>query len=90
MGVRGKRKYQWVIATYCDYGAFNRRSIMGRHYSEEAAAKAWKRYAAWHAGNIRAGSTPVYRVWQERRDYTPFEQREIVNDTGNYGHKTFA
>jgi hypothetical protein len=89
MGVRGKKKYQWVIATYCDYGVFNRRSIMNRHYSEEAAAKAWKKLMAWYAD--RGNSvTPIYRIWQERREYLPFEQREIVNDTGNYGHKTFA
>jgi len=81
------RHYTWVIATYSDHGQFNRRVRMCRHYSEEAAAKAWKKIVRWHgpraAGAI--GSGIGWRMWQERRD-----TNEIINDTGSYGYKSYT
>lgn len=78
-------RYGWIIATYTDHGQFNRRVRMCRHYSEEAAAKAWKRLIRWHGPRSRStASSGGWRIWQERR-----YDNVIINDTGSYGYKDY-
>jgi hypothetical protein len=81
-------RYGWIIATYTDHGQLNRRVRICRHYSEETAAKAWKRISRWHGPRSNAtgtGSSINWRVWQERR-----HTNEIINDTGSYGYKSYT
>lgn len=72
MSVKGKKEWQWVARTLCDFGNPNRRSELSKHYSLEAANRAFPRLVRIY------GDIHHWRVWQEDR------AGKILNDTAEY------
>jgi hypothetical protein len=76
MSVRGKTKYDWEFRTFSDFGVPGRRRIIGRHYSERAALRAFKELKKSYSRFSDEGSRLLWRCWQEDR------RGVIVRDTG--------
>jgi hypothetical protein len=79
------RRSSWIIATYCDYGRLGHKSLLARHYTPKTAHKAWTSMVRWYGPQAKSFQSQTYRIWQEMR-----HNGEVINDTGIYGHKSYA
>lgn len=68
MSVSGKKQDEWVAVTLTDFGDRNRRTEIRRHYSVDAALRAFKEICKIYGRNNE-------RCWQETRE------GEILNDS---------
>lgn len=74
-------RQSWEYATYCDFGDPTRRERITKHFSKDAALRAFKRWRLWYSHEGLIPDRHLWRCWQEKRD-----TREIINDTGSVWH----
>lgn len=71
MSVAGKKKSDWEVRTYCDFGTPPRKEVLRSHFSISAAIRAYREIEKIYGSNSLHGSS---RVWQETRE------GKIIND----------
>lgn len=69
MSVEGKKKSEWEVRTYCDFGTPPRKEVIRSHFSVDAALRAYKEIEKIYGSN-----SLKHRVWQETKD------GDILND----------
>ena len=75
MPVAGKKKTDWEVRTYCDFGTPPRKEVLRSHFSISAALRAYKEIEKIYGPNSLTKSKS--RVWQETRE------GKILNDNRN-------
>ena len=68
MSVKGKKEWQWVARSLCDFGTPGRNTVLSRHYSLAVVDDAFRRLVRIY------GDIHHWRVWQEDR------KGNILND----------
>lgn len=75
MSIR-RTKYNWDYRTLCDFGTHGRKQTISRHYSLQAAQRAFKQLKKYYSRESFDGNKILWRCWQENR------AGDIINDTG--------
>jgi len=72
MPVAGKKKSDWEVRTYCDFGTPPRKEVLRTHFSIDAALNAYKELEKIYGSNSLCSHGA--RVWQETKS------GEVIND----------
>jgi hypothetical protein len=77
MPVVGKKKSDWEVRTYCDFGTPPRKEVLRTHFSIDAALRSYNELEKIYGSNsllVGRCTHAAFRVWQETRS------GDVIND----------
>jgi hypothetical protein len=82
-----RKKNDWIVAMYCDYGTKGNKHLIRASYSLESGESAWKNF---HEAYSKHGQ----RCWQEDKDgniiHDSFSIEEMAKENKNKNAKIFS